>query len=147
MTGSLKLHPIEALLRLCPIAAVQSLLGALLTGEISTLVRLESLSITSVDKYIYLLLSLNITLAFLQNVVSFRTNRAAGALTITVCANMKQVTTIVLGVVALRTRLSLVGGVGMALAVTGSAWYSVSVVDLRMVDCLREKMGRRVLPR
>lgn len=140
MTGALKLHPFEALLRLCPLAAIQSLLGAAMTGELLTLSRTAN----TITRRTIALLILNGTLAFAQNIVSFHTNKVAGPLTITVCANLKQVATIVLGVVTFEKRLSIVGSAGMVLALGGSAWNSVGRLAQR--ETVRMQV-RFVLPR
>lgn len=124
MTGALKLHPLEALLRLCPLAALQSIFGAYLAGEISILAH-SSGNVDPARHFVALLLISNATLALLQNLVSFHTNKVAGPITITVCANVKQVATIVLGVVMFKTKLGVMGNIGMALALGGSGWYSV----------------------
>ena len=117
---ALNLPPLSALLRLCPLSAIQALLIAFLTGEVSTLTQ----SFNVLTKRDIALLLLNSTLALAQNIVSFHTNKVAGPLTMTVCANLKQVATIVLGVVTFRTEVSCIGGIGMAMAMASSAWYS-----------------------
>ncbi len=63
------------------------------------------------------------------NVSSFSTNRAAGALTMTVSANVKQCLTILLGIAAFGLRVGFLNGLGMAVALAGAAWYSA--VELR----------------
>ena len=70
----------------------------------------------------------NGVIAFLLNVSSFQANRLAGALT--VCGNVKQCLTILLGIVLFGVKVGLLNGMGIVLAVLGAAWYSI--VELRM---------------
>ncbi|KAK5080390.1 hypothetical protein LTR05_008638 [Lithohypha guttulata] len=59
-----------------------------------------------------------------NNTFSFRANRAAGPLTMTVVGNLKQLATIVVGVFTFKTQVSLTGAAGMSMALGGSGWYS-----------------------
>jgi len=123
MTGSLKLPPLEILLRMSPLAAMQSLMLARATGELhafSSYVSAGKLTMT----VLFALLG-NGVLAFVLNISSFQTNKLAGALTLTVAGNLKQCLTILLGIVLFDVRVGLVNGLGMAMAVAGAAWYSM----------------------
>lgn len=131
MTGSLKLSPLEVLFRMSPLACAQGLLYAYLSGELSALsisssLRLHTTSMTQVLSYRSQALALigNGILAFVLNVVSFSANRSAGALTMTVCGNVKQCLTVLLGIVAFGVRVGWVNGVGMVVALVGAGWYS-----------------------
>ena len=48
----------------------------------------------------------------------------AGALTVTVCANLKQCLTILFGIAMFNVKVNLLNGFGMLLAILGAAWYS-----------------------
>jgi len=127
MTGSLKLPALEVLLRMSPLAAAQSLLMAWATGELgafSAAVESRGFSQGTV-----LALLGNGFIAFALNVASFQTNRLAGALTVTVCGNVKQCLTILFGIALFNVKVGALNAVGMALAVAGAAWYSA--VELR----------------
>lgn len=63
-------------------------------------------------------------LACLLNITSFTTNKAVGALTLTVCGNIKQCLTVLLGVVLWKVHVDLLNGSGMVIALIGAAWYS-----------------------
>ncbi|OAG11146.1 TPT-domain-containing protein [Paraphaeosphaeria sporulosa] len=122
MTGRLKLPAYEVLLRMGPLAAMQSLLYSVLTGEFSeflTYVRQGQL-----DGNRFMAVAGNGILAFALNVASFQTNKLAGALSMTICANLKQCLTIVLGAAFWNIRLNAVNGAGILLALAGGAWYS-----------------------
>lgn len=68
-------------------------------------------------------------LAFFLNVSSFSTNKVAGALTMTVCGNIKQCLTVLLGIVLFGVKVGFLNGLGMLIAMGGAAWYSA--VELR----------------
>lgn len=97
LTGRLQLGPLEVLLRMCPLAAVQSLLYSALIGEFSDF--MDFVGTGSFDRRAMLAVAGNGVLAFALNVASFQANKQAGALSMTVCANLKQCLTIVLGAI------------------------------------------------
>lgn len=123
MTGTLKLHPLDILLRMCPLAAVQSLICAALSGELTGVTQAYQ-EVDTLWHRVGWLLAFNGMLAFIQNVSSFHTNKVAGALTLTVCANLKQCMTIIVAIITFHTEVGFLNGVGMAIALGGSAWYS-----------------------
>jgi Triose-phosphate Transporter family len=129
MTGPLSLSPLEFLFRMSPLAFIQSLGYAYLTGELSTFSlttaapsKLYLQSPPSLNRSV-LVLAINGFLAFLLNISSFSTNRNAGALTMTVCGNVKQCLTILLGIIVFGVRVGWLNGIGMAGALVGAAWY------------------------
>ena len=127
MTGSLALPPLEILLRMSPLAAVQSLLFAIVSGEGNAF--LAWIHAGNLTPRYTLALASNGYLAFLLNITSFYTNKLAGALTITVCANMKQCLTILLGVMAFNVHVGMLNGCGMVIALVGAAIYSKVELD------------------
>jgi hypothetical protein len=147
MTGPLALSPLESLLRLSPLACGQALLIAVLSGEATafyTQITAPSLTTKSFEAIntpaseqvtqapdtslpllqLLLVLAGNGILAFVLNIASFSTNKYAGALTMTVCGNVKQCLTVLLGIALFGVRVSMLNGVGMAVALAGAAWYS-----------------------
>lgn len=120
LTGEHRIPPHELLKGTSQLAALQSLLLAYLAGEINDLLTFTG------TRYVWIVLSVNIVLAFLQNTFSFKANKAAGPLTMTVIGNLKQIATIVVGMITFKTKTSFVGGIGMVLAVAGSVYYSSS---------------------
>lgn len=122
MTGALALPPLEFLLRMSPLAAIQSLLYAYFTGEgtrFMTYVEEGSLTRSRM-----IALFINALIAFLLNISSFQTNKIAGALTMTVCGNVKQVLTVLLGIVLFGVKVGTWNGLGMIIALGGAAYYS-----------------------
>jgi hypothetical protein len=129
LTGSLRLPALELLFRMAPLAAVQSLLWATLTGESSRFVTF----VAEGHLHLGLLVALlgNGLLAFLLNVTSFQTNKLAGALTLSVCGNVKQVLTVILGIVLFDVQVGALNAAGMLLALFGAAWYSKVELDVK----------------
>lgn len=127
MTGNLALPALEILLRMSPLAALQSLVYAVSTGEASDF--LAWVAEGHLMLPYGLALAGNGLLAFLLNVSSFYTNKLAGALTITVCANLKQCLTILLGVILFDVKTGVWNGVGMVVTLIGAAMYSKSELD------------------
>jgi drug/metabolite transporter (DMT)-like permease len=122
MTGSLALPALEILLRMSPLAAVQSLGIAYFTGE--TVAFQAWVAEGHLTTFTLFALAGNGAIAFLLNISSFETNKIAGALTITVCGNVKQSLTILFGIVLFNVRVGPLNGFGMLLALLGAAWYS-----------------------
>ncbi|KAF2740715.1 TPT-domain-containing protein, partial [Polyplosphaeria fusca] len=127
LTGRLHLGPLEVLLRMGPLAAVQSLLYSALIGEFSEF--MAYVDAGHLDRQRMLAVAGNGALAFALNVASFQTNKQAGALSMTICANLKQCLTVVLGAFLWDLRMSVANEAGILLALVGAAWYSV--VELR----------------
>ncbi|KAH0371696.1 TPT-domain-containing protein, partial [Aureobasidium melanogenum] len=129
LTGSLKLPALELLLRMSPLAAVQSLLWALVTGEVSAF--LDFTAKGNMNAGLILALLGNGFLAFMLNVTSFQTNKLAGALTLSVCGNVKQILTVILGIVLFDVVVRPMNAVGMVVALAGAAWYSKVELDVK----------------
>ncbi|WPG99673.1 gdp-mannose transporter gonst5 [Acrodontium crateriforme] len=129
MTGTLKLSALEILFRMSPLAAIQCLFYAAISGELTGLQTAMAEGKFSA-LMIFGLLG-NATVAFFLNIVSFQTNKVAGALTISVCGNLKQCLTILLGIVLFSVKVTPVNGVGMLITVGGAAWYSKSELDVK----------------
>lgn len=96
-TAGLHLSAVEILYRLSPLALLQSLVAAYLNGEVSDfqsfVARPGNLNNSAV-----LILLVNAAMAFGLNFTSFTANKKAGALTMTVAANMKQALTVLLAI-------------------------------------------------
>lgn len=122
MTGSLSLPPLEFLLRMSPLAAIQSLLYAYFTGEGARF--MVYVGEGSLTRSRMIALFVNAFIAFLLNISSFQTNKIAGALTMTVCGNVKQVLTVLLGIVLFGVKVGPLNGLGMCIALGGAAYYS-----------------------
>ncbi|KAH7413422.1 triose-phosphate transporter family-domain-containing protein [Cadophora sp. MPI-SDFR-AT-0126] len=122
MTGSLALPPLEILLRISPLAAFQSLVYAMVTGEGAGFKKFVDDGQLTTGWVIALVT--NSCIAFVLNISSFQTNKVAGALTITVCGNLKQILTVLLGILIFNVKIGAINGLGMVVAIVGGAYYS-----------------------
>jgi len=134
MTGSLKLSFWEILRRMSPMACMQSIIYAWLTGELAEFYKFFTEELLSPGYkwspwQFFLIMAGNGALAFALNVSSFSTNKIAGALTMTVCANIKQCLTIILGSVLFEVNLSIMNMWGILVTVAGAAVYSFVELD------------------
>lgn len=137
MTGPLALSPLEILFRMSPLAFSQAFLFASLNGEFSSFVsnctpfQLSFLSIPLPSRSTAITLAGNGALAFVLNVSSFSANKNTGALTMTVCGNVKQCLTILLGIIVFGVRVSMLNGLGMLITLAGAVWYSIIELNSR----------------
>jgi hypothetical protein len=122
MTGSLALGALELLFRMSPLAAVQCLFYAAASGELTGFS--AALNDGTFSYAFLLMLGLNAFMAFCLNIVSFQTNKVAGALTVSVCGNLKQSLTILLGIMLFNVRVTALNGVGTLITMAGAAYYS-----------------------
>lgn len=130
MTGPLSLSPMELLLRLSPIAAMQCMAYAHLTGELHSLRRFNQLE-GGFSWSLVLGILINACMAFALNIVSFQTNKLVGALAVTVCGNVKQALTILVGILLFNVPLGMMNALGMAVTVVGAAWFSKVELDMK----------------
>ena len=131
------LHPLDLLLRMSPIACLQSLLYAHLSGELPILYTHIATSSSRGSGRTVLKVVGNGVLAFVLNIVSFTANKAVGALTMTVAGNLKQCLTVVAGIWVFRLEVGPLNAVGIVVALAGGAWYvwiNVSEKKRKVVD-------------
>ncbi|CAG8459345.1 50_t:CDS:10 [Ambispora leptoticha] len=117
--GRLKLHPLDLLLRMSPLAFVQTVIYAYVTGELN---RVRSFSRTEMTTSLVIALVTNGVIAFFLNYVSFTANKKTSALTMTVAGNVKQVLSIILAVVIFNLTITPTNGFGIFLTLCGGAW-------------------------
>jgi hypothetical protein len=115
-------------MRMSPLAALQALACATATGEVSGFHQLMTSGEIHVPSAIASLTG-NGFLAFLLNISSFNTNKLAGALTMTVCGNLKQCLTVALGIFLFNVTVDVLNGAGMAVTMVGAAIYSKAELD------------------
>ncbi|KAF8504198.1 TPT-domain-containing protein [Hysterangium stoloniferum] len=119
---ALKLHPLDLLLRMSPLAFIQCVIYAQLSGELE---RVREFGAIHMDRHRAITLAINGAMAFGLNVVSFTANSKVGPLSMTVAANVKQVLTILLAVSIFDLTITPANAVGIALTLLGGAWYAV----------------------
>ncbi|KAG2159415.1 triose-phosphate transporter family-domain-containing protein [Suillus bovinus] len=117
----LKLHPLDLLTRMAPLAFIQCVLLAYVTGELS---RVRIWSLNEMTPGNAALLGINGFIAFGLNIVSFTANKAAGPLSMTVAANVKQVLSIFCAVVLFELTITPTNAIGILLTIAGGVWYA-----------------------
>ena len=78
---------------------------------------------------------MNVNIAFFLNYISLKANQLAGPLTMSVCGNVKQAFTILLGIILFETQLSWLNVTGMIITFGGAVWYT-------RVELLEHKLPR-----
>ncbi|KAG7095740.1 hypothetical protein E1B28_006450 [Marasmius oreades] len=116
-----QLNPLAFLYLLSPLAFVQCILFAQLSGELS---RVRHYAATEMTSSKVLAVALNGCIAFGLNVVSFSANKKCGALSMTVAANVKQVLTILLAVMIFNLTITQMNMIGIILTLVGGVWYA-----------------------
>ncbi|KAL1934066.1 hypothetical protein VTP01DRAFT_6248 [Rhizomucor pusillus] len=119
--GRLKLHPLDLLLRMSPLAFFQTIMYSYATGEMS---RVREFYHTEFTWGLFFALLMNGIIAFFLNVVSFTANKKTSALTMTVAGNVKQVLSIVLAVIIFQLPITWMNALGIILTLAGGAWYT-----------------------
>ncbi|KAI5806032.1 triose-phosphate transporter family-domain-containing protein [Pyronema omphalodes] len=109
------------LYRMSPLAFLQTLIWAYITGEFSAISGWAETSMTQKDLGNLLI---NGLIAFALNVISFTANKKTGALTMTVAANVKQILTIVLSVLFWNLKATGLNTFGIVMTLCGGAWYA-----------------------
>ena len=140
-TSGTHISAVELLHRMSPLAFVQALIIASLHGEFSKLWDFTLVEHKIGSRAIIILL-LNGAIALGLNIVSFSANRKAGALTMTVAANVKQILAVLLSIVFWHLKMGLTNALGkpvkpshvsydfahcypgILLTLIGGAWYA-----------------------
>lgn len=110
-----------------PLAAIQCIAYAVISGEANQF--RVAYANGELSNTFGAALLVNATTAFLLNIVGFQANKMAGALTITVCGNVKQALTIMFGIVLFHVEVGITNAVGMLITIAGAAWYSKVELD------------------
>ena len=105
-TGPLQLSAFEMLHYMSPLAMIQSLIFAEGAGELDAFYKLAFID-NKLSVVVVALLLFNGAIAFGLNIISFTANKNTGPLTMTVAANVKQILTIMLGIVFFKLHVGL----------------------------------------
>jgi solute carrier family 35 (GDP-fucose transporter), member C1 len=119
---TLHYHPMQLLSKMAAYACVQMLILSWWTGEFDAI--LITYEQQSNPMLFFMILFSNGVMAFMLNLANFATTKKTSALTVTVGGNLKHMATIIISVIIFQNPISLLNGIGIALAAIGAAVYS-----------------------
>jgi len=121
MTGEMKMQPLDLLCKMCPLAFVEILTLSLLSGELSSIwSRWDEIT----QSWAIPVVVMSGFSSFSLNITNFYANKMTSPLTLSVCANAKQVMMIVIATVIFKTPINWVNGIGIFIVLAGGARYS-----------------------
>ncbi|KAF0686303.1 Aste57867_21909 [Aphanomyces stellatus] len=121
LTGAMNLHPADLILHQAPLSALWCAAALVFFGEWIELVSASPHQLYSAMGW-YVVTGV---LSFALNLSSFFANKATSALTLAVCANIKQVAVIVLSVYLHGDAMSFQTVLGVVLVTSGGALYTL----------------------
>ncbi len=117
LSGDLKLHEIDLLSKMCPLALIQIGLLSVMSGELTEIAgRWQELASSSAPQVILL----SGLLSFSLNVSSFIANKVTSPLTLCISANVKQVLVVAFGTLYFGDSVSAINALGIMIVIFGS---------------------------
>ena len=139
------MHQLDVLLRMSPLACIQSLMYGAAVGELQNIRTFFATLSVGARFGLLAKLAVNGALAFALNYTSFTANSKTSPLTMTVAANIKQCLSIVLGVWIFQLQVGWMNAIGIIIALTGGAWYAKVRLGAKSGDTHEERKSNDVL--
>ena len=126
LSGDLKLHEIDLLAKMCPLALLQIGLVSIMSGEVYEIIKRWPVIAAGAAPKVVLLSGV---LSFALNVSSFVANKVTSALTLCIAANVKQVLLVAFSTVYFGDPVSFFNGLGILIVIIGSFNYGVVTIQ------------------
>jgi len=145
LTGQLKLHPVDLMGHMAPLAMLQCLALAMWAGEVDDILRRWKTDLDpSINPLPCFIVLMSAFCSFTFNISSLMANKITSPLTLCITANVKQVVMLALSTVLFHVEITPLNGAGIIVVLIGSANYSYISVQERMqekVNTERSRMG------